>query len=173
MVINILRGSKSEKLTREGLETLSTYNIMAETDAHRIRTILDHLIEEGYLSQEGDEYPVLRLGRRWETVLREKKTLSMMLPKERERKSPDPPPAEPGEFDEDLFAKLKNLRNQLAHQARVPAYIIFSDASLRDMCRKLPETGEQFLAVSGVGIVKMEKYGALFTGLIREYAAGN
>jgi ATP-dependent DNA helicase RecQ len=171
MVINVLRGSKNEKLLSQGLKTLSTYGIMAETDAHRIRTILDYLVEKDYLAQEGEEYPVVRLGPRWEEILRQKKPLSMMLPKERERKMPSVPGDEaPGEFREDLFARLKELRNRLAQKSRVPAYIIFSDAALREMCRRMPQTPEQFLAVSGVGMVKMEKYGSLFTGLIREYA---
>ncbi|MFP3089729.1 DNA helicase RecQ [Treponema sp. TIM-1] len=170
MVINILKGSKNEKLLSQGLKSLSTYGIMAETDVHRIRTILDYLVEKEYLAQEGEEYPVLLLGPRWEEILRQKKALSMMLPKERERKKPGVPADEtPGEFREDLFAQLKELRNRLAQKARVPAYIIFSDASLRDMCRKLPKTPEQFLTVSGVGAVKMEKYGGLFTDLIKAY----
>jgi ATP-dependent DNA helicase RecQ len=180
MVINILKGSKSEKVLKEGLENLSTYGIMAETDIHRLRTILDYLIEKEYLAQEGEEYPVLRLGPRWEEILRQKKPLSMMLPKERERKKPhtgllpgtaggSPGAADemPGEFHEDLFVQLKDLRNRLAQKARVPAYIIFSDATLRDMCRKLPQTPDQFLTVSGVGTVKMEKYGPFFLDLIK------
>jgi ATP-dependent DNA helicase RecQ len=170
MVINILKGSKNEKLLSQGLETLSTYGIMAEADVHRLRTIMDYLVTGEYLAQDGEEYPVLRLGPRWEEVLRQKKPLSMMLPKEKERTKPASPADEPpGEFREDLFIQLKELRNRLAQKARAPAYIIFSDASLRDMCRKMPQTPEQFLHVSGVGAIKMEKYGSLFTGLIREY----
>jgi ATP-dependent DNA helicase RecQ len=72
-------------------------------------------------------------------------------------------------FDDALFVKLKELRKELAAKEGFPAYIIFSDASLRDMCRKLPKTLEEFPRVSGVGQVKTEKYGPVFTGLIREY----
>jgi ATP-dependent DNA helicase RecQ len=80
--------------------------------------------------------------------------------------------ADLGGLDEVLLARLKELRTRLAQEAHVPAYIIFSDASLRDMCRKKPLTPEQFLNVSGVGAVKMEKYGAVFTRLIEEYGRG-
>ncbi|MDR1108052.1 MAG: DNA helicase RecQ [Spirochaetaceae bacterium] len=170
MVINILRGSKSEKLLREGLENISTYGIMADIDIHRIRIIMDYLLKEGCLAQEGEDYPVLCLGPRWEEILRQKKPLFMMLPKERDRKKAAlPMETVPADIPEELFARLKELRNRLAQDARLPSYIIFSDASLRDMCRKQPETREQFLSVSGVGAVKMEKYGDLFTGLIQEY----
>ena len=170
MTVNILRGSKAEKLRRDGLDSLSTYGIMADTGPHRLRTILDRLVDQDYLRLEGDEFPVLRLGRRWEEILREKRPLTMMLPREKE----PPPPSlqeESGGIDADrgsgeLFARLKELRNRLAQERRVPAYIIFSDASLRDMCRKRPQTPEAFLSVLGVGQVKMEKYGAAFIQLI-------
>ncbi|MDR2094456.1 MAG: DNA helicase RecQ [Treponema sp.] len=168
MVIDILRGSKSRKLLDQGLETLSTYGIMADMDIHRIRTILDYLIAHEYLALEGGDYPVLRPASRSGEIIFEKKPLAMMLPKEVERPRPAVP-AQTGEFDEPLFTKLKALRTRLAQEARMPAYIIFSDASLRDMCRKMPVNTEQFLTVSGVGEVKMEKYGEVFTGLIREH----
>jgi ATP-dependent DNA helicase RecQ len=71
-----------------------------------------------------------------------------------------------------LFFKLKDLRSRLAREAGVPSYIIFSDASLRDMCRKRPVTPGAFLSVAGVGSRKMEKYGEAFTGLIREHGSG-
>jgi ATP-dependent DNA helicase RecQ len=70
-------------------------------------------------------------------------------------------------LDEGLFLRLKELRNRLAQEAKVPAYIVFSDASLRDMCRKRPLTGEQFLNINGVGAVKLEKYGEAFMAVIR------
>jgi ATP-dependent DNA helicase RecQ len=81
--------------------------------------------------------------------------------------------AGPGSPDEVLFTQLKELRTRLAQEAHVPAYIVFSDASLRDMCRKQPVTREQFLNISGVGAAKMEKYGDLFIRLIREYGEKN
>jgi ATP-dependent DNA helicase RecQ len=75
--------------------------------------------------------------------------------------------------DERLFLKLKELRNRLAREIKVPAYIVFSDASLRDMCRKRPQSPEQFLNVTGVGAVKLEKYGAAFMAAIREFAGSS
>ncbi|MDR0561742.1 MAG: DNA helicase RecQ [Spirochaetaceae bacterium] len=177
MVIDILRGSKNKKVLHLELHTLSTYGIMADTDPYRIKAVIDYLVEQGYLAVEGDEYPVLCPGIRAKEVVFEKKSLSMMLPKEEKRQitlpstePPAEPPAEPPDaFDEALFGKLKELRNRLAQEARMPAYIIFTDASLRDMCRKKPRTLDQFHAVSGVGLVKMGKYGEIFTKAIREH----
>jgi ATP-dependent DNA helicase RecQ len=195
MVVNILRGGKSEKLRASRCDTLSTYGIMADTDPHRIRLVLDHLIAEQYLGLEGDEYPVLVLLPRYKEAFGEEKTIRMMLPAEKMRReksvrSEDTPSLAQGrgektarhgtaavqgedvqadETDERLFLKLKELRSRLAQEIKSPAYIVFSDASLRDMCRKRPQSPEQFLNVAGVGAVKLEKYGAAFMAAIREY----
>jgi ATP-dependent DNA helicase RecQ len=187
MVINILRGSNSEKIRAAQCDTLSTYGIMADTEPRRIRLVLDHLIEMNHLALEGDEYPVLCLGPRWEEIIDQKKSLAMMLPKEaagggkgaergeglkehakgRERGEKDSA-RDPASPDEELFTRLKELRNRLAQETKVPAYIVFSDASLRDMCRKRPRTRAQFLNVTGVGEVKLERYGEAFMSVIRE-----
>jgi ATP-dependent DNA helicase RecQ len=170
MVADILRGNKNQKLLSQGLDSLSTYGIMADMDAHRIRIILDYLISHEYLALEGDTYQVLCPTVRSREIIFEKKSLTMMLPKER---PPRIPLVKNGELDEQLFIKLKALRNHLAQEAHMPAYIIFSDVSLRDMCRKMPLTLEQFLTVSGVGKVKMEKYGEVFISLLKEYRSQN
>jgi len=198
MIIDILRGSRNEKILRFGFDTLSTFAIMSDTKANRIRQILDHLIDKGFLLVEEGEYPVITLGNA-EGLLREKERVLMKLPEERE-KAPDEKTSKqknaqlfdahhesgtktprqndvklidtrnvPAEIDEDLFDKLKKLRREIAAKEAVPAYIVFSDASLRDMCRKKPVSPVQFSGVNGVGSVKLEKYGDIFTDLIRKY----
>jgi ATP-dependent DNA helicase RecQ len=190
MVIDVLRGGKTEKIRNAGLDRLSTYGIMADTDPHRLRLIMDALVNWGYLVITGKEYPVVSLAPSYRDVIGGEKSLTMMLPREDARPASQPQPQKPeavpakplpktilikaalNEDEEpagDLFARLKELRSRLAQEAGVPAYIVFSDASLRDMCRKRPVTGDQFLAVSGVGTAKLEKYGEVFTRLIREY----
>jgi ATP-dependent DNA helicase RecQ len=168
MIIDILRGSKNEKILRFGFDSLSTWGIMKDANAHRIRVILDYLIDEGILLLDDGEYPVVTLGSAGE-LLRDEKQLLMKLPKE--KKKPDVPVAQPVDLpmdiDEILLDKLKKLRKELALKEAVPAYIIFSDASLRDMCRRKPVSLVQFSAVNGVGNVKLEKYGEVFTELIK------
>jgi ATP-dependent DNA helicase RecQ len=185
-VIEILRGSKSKKIKETGLDRLSTYGIMADTDARRIRVILDYLADEGYLGVTGDEYPVVFLAPRSREIFREKKTVKMMLPGE--TKAPGRPflpgsapsaaadagtryrgAADNDSLDEALFARLRELRTEFARKTHVPPYIVFSDAALRDMCRKRPLSREAFLAVSGAGEAKLEKYGAAFMEAIREH----
>jgi ATP-dependent DNA helicase RecQ len=72
-----------------------------------------------------------------------------------------------------LFGKLRDLRKELAAKEGVPAYFVFSDASLRDMCRKQPVSPVRFAAVHGVGSVKLEKYGEAFIELINDYVTRN
>jgi ATP-dependent DNA helicase RecQ len=198
MIINILRGSRSEKIISLGLNTLSVYGIMADSNARRIRAILDYLIDQGYLRLEEGEYPVVDSAPRSREIITEKRPLTMMLPKE----EPARPAAGEDRFkdglpnfvvtrtigrqggffgespaaggseepvDEALLTKLRELRRSLAQEGRVPAYIVFSDATLRDMCRKRPLTETTFLAVSGVGEAKLKKYGEAFIRLIGEH----
>jgi ATP-dependent DNA helicase RecQ len=179
-VVQILQGSKHQRIMDLDLHTLSTYGIMADMDTHRIRTILEYLVSEAYLTTKGEDEPTLYPGSRSREIIFEKKPLAIMLPQETKQiLATVPKQRELGTTvfpqqavcDENLFTKLKALRNRLAQEARMPAYIIFSDASLQDMCRKKPRTLDQFQTVSGVGIVKMGKYGELFTKVIREHAA--
>jgi len=204
MIIDILRGSKNEKIRRADLDTLSTWGIMKDTSAHRIRAITDCLIDEGILLLEDGEYPVITMGRAGE-LIREERRLLMKLPKEKKKPeaaaaqslvdrtsdrssaaqaSIDQQPIDTQKIDTQkidtqkidthfidqiLLDKLKKLRREIAAEESVPAYIVFSDASLRDMCRRKPVSLVQFSGVNGVGRVKLEKYGEVFTELIRNY----
>ncbi|MDD6824916.1 MAG: DNA helicase RecQ [Oscillospiraceae bacterium] len=171
-IIDILHGSKSSKIISQGLDTLSTYGIMSDVPVHRIRMIMDYLIEKSFLAQTDDEYSVVKLTAESADILKGNQKVSMKLPKEMRRS------AEKGkasysspEYDinDKLFNELRVLRNQLAMEARVPAYIVFADAALRDMCRKMPVNRDEFLNVSGVGEAKAEKYSKQFTELIQRY----
>jgi ATP-dependent DNA helicase RecQ len=169
MIADILRGSKNEKIRRFGLESLSTWGIMADTDSHTLRVIMDYLIEKKYLTLEGDEYPVVETTGLSGELVFENRRLSMMLPKEKKPGKPAPDREEAADGGP-LFLKLKELRRTLAAEASLPAYIIFPDASLRDMCRRMPRTLEAFREVTGVGAFKTEKYGAAFVSLINSHA---
>ena len=77
------------------------------------------------------------------------------------------------EYDRDLFEELRILRKEIADRMRVPPFMVFSDASLRDMCTKYPQTRSDFLKISGVGEIKAEKYGTRFMDAIYNYAEKN
>ena len=90
----------------------------------------------------------------------------MKVAKEEQREAKPPKPLS-GVSDE-LFSSLKELRLKLAQDEKVPAFVIFSDAALKDMCAKMPANDDEFLQVSGVGKVKLERYGKVFLGVINK-----
>jgi len=166
MVIDTLRGSKNERVLRLGLDKLSTYGI-SEQSAHQLRSIMQHLILNGYLVKTDDEYPVIRLGARANEVLRGGEAIQMKLPKEKEKKAPKPDKfADAGPVDSQLFAALRDVRRAIAEEQKMPAFVIFHDSTLADMCIKRPTTMKEFLSVSGVGQVKAERYGKRFLDVI-------
>ncbi|MCL2282402.1 MAG: DNA helicase RecQ [Fibromonadales bacterium] len=163
ILIEVLKGSKSEKVLRLGFDKLSTYGI-CEKSEKLLREIIDQLILLGYLLKTDDEYPVVKLGERAGEILRGNGTAQMKLSKEK-------PKAEIAEskkqfrvreVDNKLFMALRDLRLEIAREQDVPAFVIFPDSALIDMCIKMPTTKEEFLNVSGVGQVKMERYGERF-----------
>ncbi|MBR1823086.1 MAG: DNA helicase RecQ [Ruminococcus sp.] len=166
MVTDVLRGSKNEKLRNMGFESLSTYGIMKETTAKRIRAEIDYLTENGYISVSDGDFPQLRLAPKAAEILKGGKTLTMKMPREKKpaKKKDDNLTA-----DDFLFVELKSLRSEIARRENVPAYIVFSDAALKDMCRIKPVDIPHFLTVSGVGSVKAEKYGKDFCSCISDY----
>ncbi len=170
MIADILHGSKNRKILSQGFDTISTYGIMSDVPIYRICTIMDFLIEKDFLCQSQDEYSVVKLTTLSAELLKGNRKIAMKLPKElRTTESKGSKSALDFDIDSNLFARLKALRNQLAMEAHVPAYIVFADAALRDMCRKKPVNKQEFLNVSGVGDAKAEKYSDSFTALIKEY----
>lgn len=171
MICDVLRGSKNERLLRFKLDNQSTYGIMKDSSQKRIRDIIEHLEQIGFIFSEGGEYPVLKVSATSYGVLKGKSPLSMKIPKE-QKKEPKPAVKDAdinAVIDKDLLDELKQLRRKLAIEKNVPAYIIFSDATLTDMCKKLPMTPEEFLTVSGVGKTKLAQYGEIFLDTINNY----
>ncbi|MCL2425974.1 MAG: DNA helicase RecQ [Oscillospiraceae bacterium] len=172
-IIDTLRGSKNEKTLRQGLNKLSTYGV-SNKSAHYLRAIISHLILNGYLIKTDDEYPIIKLGALAGKILRGESSISMKLPKEKEKAAPKPDKNsrasntdEP--VDNALFDVLRGVRREIAQKQNMPAFVIFHDSTLADMCRKRPTTMEDFLKVSGVGKVKAEKYGKQFLDAIVAY----
>lgn len=169
MVVDVLRGSQQQKIKQAHLDQLSTYGIMKETSEKHVRQMIEFLMAEGYLKVSDGQYPVLQLGFRCSEILIDRKTLFMNLVKEEV-------PAKHGKTTEDvdnpaLFATLQVLRREFADKRNVPAYMVFTDAALREMCQRLPRTPKQFNRINGVGEVKLETYGEAFLQAINDYLA--
>jgi ATP-dependent DNA helicase RecQ len=170
MICDILRGSKNEKIIRWGLDSQTTYGLMAEYKEPQVREMIDHLEFEGYIEARGNEYPTLALTSKSNDILFGGEKIIMKQAKPREpavRKTKKGKVIE--SVDRNLFAELKALRRVIADEKNVPAYIVFSDATLVDMCKKLPTTLSEMLEVSGVGNVKLNMYGDRFLQVLRSY----
>lgn len=171
MICDILRGSKNEKILRMGFDSQTTYGLLKGYKETRVREIIDYLEFEGYIESRGNDYPTVALTPKANAVLFGNETVVMKQAKEKEpteRKTKKEKTTE--NVDLKLLAELKTLRRELAEEKNVPAYVIFSDATLMDMCKKLPTTIEEFLGVSGVGKVKLELYGEVFLQVLKLYS---
>lgn len=169
VICDVLRGSKNERLISAGLSRQSTYGIMADCTEKRLRDIIEYLCENGYMTAEGDEYPILKLAPKSRGVLTGQETLRMMLEIPQKKKASSAKSAALSPADEKLLIALKELRRSLAMRQSVPAYVVFSDATLMDMCRIKPKNRDEFMEVSGVGQRKAIRYGEVFLATIAEF----
>ena len=170
VVSAVLKGSDNSKIKQFGLDTLSTYAIMKEDTTARIRQMIVYLKAEGYLTE--GEHSTLVLTRKAAEVLMKGQKVSMRLPKHKMSEQSTPAKRERkaiSAFDRELFERLRALRAKLAAEISMPAYIVFSDQVLREMCVTMPVTQSAFLEVPGVGKVKQERYGLYFTSEIQKY----
>jgi ATP-dependent DNA helicase RecQ len=166
MVIDTLRGSKAEKICKFGLDKIKTYGIMAEVKEKRVRETINYLVLNEYLVLTNSEFPTAKTTPKARSALLNGEKLTMKIAKEEQRETK--PAKQKGAVNNDLFNKLRELRYKLAQEKKVPAFVIFSDAALMDMCSKMPANDIEFLEISGVGKIKLEEYGKVFLEAIND-----
>lgn len=166
-IVDILLGSKNEKVLRWGHDKLSTYNIGRELTKKQWMHIARQLLSMGYLKQEG-EFHTLSLTARALESLRKRETILGVV-QEAERGKVKAKKKEEIQYNNALFALLRQKRKELADEAGVPPYVIFSDKALVEMAAYYPQSNESLLKVSGVGRVKLEKYGGAFLSVVKGY----
>jgi len=173
LIVRMLRGSREQRVQQLGLDGLSTYGIMADTDRSKIREYIDALVEQGYLVQTTGSFPVLQATERAWAVLRGEAKVSYAEREERAEAAPRRKSGNRGQTaaapENSLYEALRSLRMELAKAEGVPAYVVFSNASLADMAVKRPENIDEFLDVSGVGEYKAARYGKAFLEAIRTW----
>ncbi len=169
VVSDVLRGRNTQKIREMRFDTLSTFGIMKEYSEDIIKELVSFLVADGYLELIGEKYPVLKLSELAYAVLRGNKSVMIkrMITKQTSHSE------ENVRADEKLFAILREIRAKIAQDEKVPPYIVFSDATLNDMSRRYPTGRNGMLQVSGVGNVKLEKYGESFIRAICEYVEAN
>ena len=171
----VLRGSSEQRIIANGHDRLSTYGLLSDDSLRTVRDWIEQLVSQDFLVKYGD-FNVLGLTSRGRELLRG--DIAPMLLKPRApagggaRKRNVETESWEG-VDKGLFEELRGLRSELASKNKVPAYIVFGDATLRDMARTRPTTLENFILIHGVGQKKLDDYGVVFIDLIRIYCQGN
>jgi len=171
---DVLIGSNGQRIIENGHDQLSTHGLLSEHPKRAVRDWIEQLVDQGFAEKVGD-YNVLKVTQEgWRSLKGEAtpQLLKAIQKKARVRREKG------GEedwvdVDKGLFEALRGLRRELATDRGVPPYVIFSDASLRDMARRRPADLARFRAVHGVGDKKCEQYGKVFLAVIREYCEGN
>ncbi len=162
----VLQGSKEKKLLEQNLQEVSTYGLLKEKGRSDIRAMAERLEGEGYLKTE-PEFQTLRLTPEASQVLYQGKKVTMLVRKEEIKPISKEKPLTV--TDPELYDLLRELRADLARENNVPAYVIFSNATLTDMAKKKPATITDFKKVSGVGELKAAWYGKQFVAKIKQY----
>ena len=173
-VVQILCGGNSKDL-REEDTWIPTYGVGKMHSQAVWRDYIKLFLQEGILKTTVGKYPVLQLTPASHQVLQQKRDVKIAVAKEVERAS-RPTASRTSKHrateleveDQPMFEQLRKLRKELAAQAGVPAFMVFSDATLVDMCAKHPRTEEEFLMVSGVGQSKLRRFGRVFLDVLKQ-----
>jgi ATP-dependent DNA helicase RecQ len=162
-VIDFIRGSQSEKIRSEH-KKLKTFGVGADISKEDWRKYIEDLLFQQYLQKSQGEYPVLMLTDKSIGVLKGDVKVELIKLGERAEAVSEKPSYEAG-----LFLDLKQLRNHFALQEKVPPYVVFSDATLMELCTYLPSELSEMSHISGFGEIKLKKYGKDFLEAITQY----
>ncbi|MBD2338643.1 DNA helicase RecQ [Calothrix sp. FACHB-156] len=166
-IIDVLRGSKNQKITQNEHDKLSTYGIGKDRTVDEWRMLGRSLLHQGLLEQTTDGYSVLKLNAlSWE-VMRRQRTVNLAVPAVQKVTWEDT--SEKAVEVELLMQRLRSLRKQLADEQSVPPYVVFQDSTLKLMAQVQPTTLTEFAKLSGVGSHKLAQYGDKFLAEIRAY----
>lgn len=159
MLMKVLAGSKEQKLQALGFGHLSTYGLMKNQSQKETMQLIEYLISNGYLLTINGEYPVLKVTERGIQVLKGQESVYRKEPKKVQQLS--------DEETDTLFEVLRELRTDLASEAGVPPYVVFSDSTLKEMSRIRPSSRLEMLQIKGVGQSNLDKYGEAFLSRIK------
>ncbi|MGF6952019.1 ATP-dependent DNA helicase RecQ [Neobacillus sp. B4I6] len=159
----VLTGSKNKKVTEMGFDRLPTYGIMKDRSSKDVSDFIEFLISQELIAIEQGQFPTLFVSPKGKDILLGKEQVHRRETVQVKQVAKDDP----------LFEVLREVRKQIAESEKVPPFVIFSDAALKDMCAKLPKSTEDFLQVSGVGELKLKKYGLEFIQAIRTFCEAN
>jgi len=165
-IVDILLGSKNEKVLRWEHDKLSTHGIGKELTKKQWMHLARQLLTMGYLKQEGEYHTLSLTARALESLKKRETIMGVVQEAERVRKGGKKVEVE---YNSALFALLRQKRKELADEAGVPPYVIFSDRTLIEMSAYYPQSIDTLLNISGVGQVKLSQYGEAFLDVIKPF----
>ncbi|MGA2938846.1 MAG: RQC domain-containing protein [Syntrophobacteraceae bacterium] len=166
-IIDVLRGSKSARVIKFGHEILTTYGIGLEYSKKQWQQLARQLIHKGLVMQNLDIGCLSLTADAWEVLKGRQSFLGILnICTDEQGRGEE---ASPLSHDLELFELLRKKRKQLADAAGIPPFVIFSDRTLAEMSTYFPQSPDSMLKVSGIGAAKLDKYGSVFIGLIREH----
>jgi len=168
-VVDVLRGADTERVRSLGHHQLSTWGLLKGRDRKEVMNLAFQLLDQDLMSRTDGEYPVLYLNEASVEVMRGERSVQLVPVRVKRARTTARETASWDGVDRDLFESLRGLRTELAGARDVPPYVIFSDASLRDMARKKPSSPDEFLDVHGVGEKKLADLGTAFLARIHEH----
>ena len=165
----MLAGSRDERIRERELDKLSVFGCLKSEGEENIRVMIDELIMDEVLEVTDGQYPLLKAGARAREALLGDEPIRMTLTGRDAALAPRKRVGMKRQVDKALLSRLNRLRRNLAEEQHVPPFIIFTNATLRDMAAKCPRTHSEMMRVDGVGVGKMNRYGDMFLRVIREY----
>ena len=175
MISSIVRGERTDRITRARLDALSVFGYLSDIGDKEIKGLIQQFVASGYLRSSTGKYPILSVTAGAEEVLAGHKEVEeirqeVIVPSRKTKKSASISRSEvPRSGSGGLFEHLRQHRKQLASQLGVPPYIIFPDTVLIDLANVRPSTLGEFGNIKGVGEAKLKKYGLSFLEVIEQY----
>jgi ATP-dependent DNA helicase RecQ len=170
-LIEVLRGSESDKIHQFDHHRLPTFGVGRQLDNNQWRSVFRQLVARAYLSVDLERFGALRLEEACRGLLRGEEEIQLRrdAPRARAAKQQTRTALAP-DIDVALWEALRDCRRRLAEEQGVPPYVIFHDRTLQEMCTSLPLNSAQFGRITGVGQRKLDKYGTQFLQVIREHS---
>ena len=174
-IVDVVTGSDTQKIRDFRHERIKTYGAGKDKPKRTWRRIIDDLLAQQCLCLGDSRFPILQLTPRGYEVLFGKRTFEVLKPREPKRPARAAAAgragAEPIEYDAGLFEALRAVRRRLAVEQNVPPYVVFSDRTLHEMAHSCPATDTEMRGITGVGEVKLARYGQAFLEAVRSYLA--
>lgn len=171
-VIDVLTGSKNQKVLRNNHQELSVFGIVNDFSNHELGQIITQLVNLGYLFKTDGQYPILSITKKGAKFLTSQEKLEIKKPhadlvyKEKKKKGNI-------DYNIDLFEVLRGLRKSKAEELNVPPFVIFGDKTLQEMSYYFPSNKDDLLKITGVGAKKLEQFGEEFLGVINKFKKEN